>query len=949
MWVFGLVLPQASLGQSGADEGGDEVIVTGRVFDIATKEPLAFAPVAISRLSARDDSVGIAAGGVASSEGGEYTLHLAPGLYTFRVSYFSYRPVVAHAVNVTGATQRLDFALTEETATLGEIDIVGRRITKTEVVLTEQRKAASVSDGVSSDQLKRGTDSNAAEAITRVTGLSVVGEKYAFVRGLGERYSQTQVNGVGIGSPEPNKRVIPLDLFATGLLDRIVVQKTYTPDKPGDFAGGVVEISTTDFPGTKTWNLSTSTAHGSRTTGRDFRTYRGGDRDWLGVDDGTRELPDLIGKLASKQRVRPRGAFGGAGFAPEELEAMGEAFTRTFVPRRTQAPPNLSASGSYGDKLSFIGRDLGYYVSGSYSNAYGDRNSLKRTVYATSGEDGGEVLDLKTDYRVETSERKVLWGALASTNYGLSTRSTLRLRAMYNRSAEDEVRFYEGYSDDLGTDIRATRLRYIERGVLSSTAELDHPLPLLSGSSVLWRYGRSNAERAEPDRREYGYEFRESTGLWYLGTRDPNLLRVFGETKDDEWTTEARVDIPLWGYHPERPDGTRRSNRVDGAHLKTGYLHREKERRTDFRVFEFRVPTSGYDLTLPVDSLFTEENIGGNRRSFVLQEATRDEDSYRGTHDVEASFVMADVPVTKRLRLIGGVRWENSRQFVDTNSPFRADTAFSGVQAKLNNKDALPSANAVYALGSRMSVRAAFSRTVSRPDLREMSPMISRDFRSGLSEGGNPNLERARITNYDLRWEWYPGDAELFAVSGFYKGFENPIETAIQGGAQQLYTPFNGDDGLLRGMELEARFGLGRITRHLDFAGLSTNLTFVKSTTTVGDSTIANGHRERPLWGQSPYVANVGLYLASPRETSTATILYNIAGRRLAFVGSYGLPDTYERPRHSVDLKFTLGGGLVKIAFENILDSEMKFTQGDFVTDVQRLGRTASITLGIKS
>jgi outer membrane receptor protein involved in Fe transport len=936
--------------QHATSESATRVTVTGRVFNTKTQEGVAYAPVAVTRLSAPDDSVGTPAGGVTASETGEYTLSLEPGLYALRVTYFSYRTFIAHAVTVAGATVRVDFPLVEEAVTLADIDVLGSRITKTQVVLEEQRKSAAVSDGVSSDQLKKGTDSNAAEAITRVTGLSVVGGKYAFVRGLGERYSQTQVNGVTIGSPEPNKRVIPLDLFATGLLDKIVVQKTYTPDKPGDFAGGVVDIATIDFPGARTWNLSMSTGHNSRTTDKGFLAYSGGDRDWLGLDDGARELPAVVRQLAGHKRIRSQGPSGG-GFTEEELAVMGKAFSKTLTPKRTVAGPAIGASGSYGDKFSLLGRDFGFYVSSAYSNSANRNEHNARTVFATSEAEGGEeVLDLKTDYLVDKSEQKVLWGAVGSANYGVGTRSTLRLRTMYNRSAEDEVRVYEGYSEDIGGDLRTTRLRYIERGVLSSTAEFDHPLPFLRGSSVLWRYGRSEAERNEPDRREHTYEYRPTTDDWVLSIRDANLTRIFGATQDDEWTGEARVEIPLWGGPRERSNGGTRADRTDEAFLKTGYFHRDKERQTDFRVFQYLIPTrSGYNLTLPVDSLFTDETIGGNRRTFLLQEATRDEDSYRGTHDLEASFVMADLPLTKHLRLIGGVRWERSRQFVDTNSPFRADSTLSGVQASLNNKDALPSANLVYQLTARMNVRAAYSRTVSRPDLRELSPMISRDFRSGLSESGNPNLQRSRIANYDLRWEWYPGPTELFAVSGFYKDFEKPIETAIQGGAQQLYTPFNGEEGRLHGAELEARFGLGRIVGALDFVGLSTNLTFVESATSTVDSTVASIQRERPLWGQSPYVANVGLYLASPGEGTTATILYNVAGKRLAYVGSFGLPDIYERPRHSLDLKFSLGKGLIKVAFENVLDSEQQFKQGDFVTDRQRSGRTASISIGVKS
>jgi hypothetical protein len=887
--------------------------------------------------------VGTPAGGIWTREDGTYQLVARSGRYNIQVSYISYTTATETGITVEGDTTRVDVALIPEGIVVDEVAVVGETLRSTETsILRAQEKSAAVSDGISSEQIEKSTDSNAAEALTRVTGLTVVGGKYVFVRGLGERYSATQINGSAVSSPEPNKRVVPLDMFASGLLQNLVVQKTYTPDQPGEFAGGVVNVSTLDFPSQRKLKAGFSVGHRAATTGEGYWTYDGGDRDWLGMDDGTRALPDVIEKYAGDRRVGPTSN------TEAEIEEMGEALRREWTPNRSVADPSYSGSLSFGDQYRLFGKKVGLIASGTLSNGTSHRTE-ERNTYVSDG----DSLTTRTTYDADRSERSVLWGGLANTTLELGDRSVVRLQNMYNRSAEDEVLLYEGYDGAADFETRVTRFRYVERGIYTGSVQLEHPVPLLPGVGdgadrrvplLKWRYGYSDAERNEPDRRQYAYEVRRrDTGdVWFLTRKVQNLTRLFGETGDIERTFGLDIEIPL----PLNAE-------LDPI-LKAGYFTKRKDRITSYRRFRFRTPDglSPRDLAVPIDSIMTVENIGGLTSSFQLTEITQPTDGYQGFQDIDASFVMLDAAATSRLRLVGGVRWEYARIGVETASPF-GEGGLTGVEtsARVRNKDALPVAGAIMKLADGMNLRAHYARTVTRPDLRELSPFALPDMQGGFATRGNAELQRTRIDNYDLRWELYPRlTNELFAVSAFYKKFDKPVEISLSGDAVPLAEPVNVPDATLYGLELEMRLALARLWPSLNEWGISSNVTLVESETEVRNT--FNEVRKRPLTGQSPYVINAGVFLQTSSGATSGSLMYNLFGRRLAYLGIGQLPDIYEEPRSSLDVKFSLAHGLVKIGFENVLNDAQEFKQDGVedddpavITDKYRTGRSASLSI----
>lgn len=945
--LLAALLPAAAGAAQEFDSG-----VYGIVVDSETGEEISFANIVL----VPEDQPGSSPEswrGTHSKIDGTFRIEAPPGRYTLQTNFLGYNNLRITGIQIVAGTfSKYDATLTPAAIEMGTVEVRATAIKGSDAaILANQRKSGTVSDAVGSDQMSRTSDSNAAEVLNRVTGLSVVGGRYVYVRGLGERYSATQVNGTTVGTPEPNKRVVPLDLFPSSLLEKVVVQKTYTPDQPGEFGGGVVDVNTRDFPGQPVWSLSLASGVNATSFRQDFWNYRSGGNSVFGFSQGSRDLPPGIPTsepIAGKTIIDTT-----RGFSDEEITAMGRSFNRIWTPEKGSARPPYNLAGSYGREFHLFGRPLGLLGSMSLNNTFSSHDFEENTWRGS-----GSSLSPNTTYAGEQSVAAVLWGAMMNTSYRLSDAHTLTLRSMYNRSAEDEVRLYGGYNYSDGAEIRDTRFRYIERGLFVGSLGMDHYFESLGRSRLEWKATYSQAERNEPDRREYVYELNEritgggyddpDTGewvevpydtayVWELSGRRPSnsFSRMYGYTDDIERGYQADWSLPFrqWSGLPST--------------FKAGYMLKDKNRDMNLRRFAYQVPTvpssvSGIDLGQEPEELLVDENIGAGTKYFTLKEYTRDTDSYFAAQEVYARYFMVDMPLFPKMRLVSGIRWETSDQRAVSDSPYNGGAA---VSAGLRNTDALPSVNLTYNPVENLNLRAAFSKTVSRPDLRELSPFNLTDFQSGAEEEGNPDLKRALIRSYDLRSEYFLGGDELLAVSAFYKKIEDPIERSVFASAGLIYKPFNGAGGTLKGMEFDSRLSLSRLTPRLNGLGLSSNLTLVKSETERNAGSVETS-ASRPLEGQSPYVLNLGVFYASPTGGTQASVLYNVFGRRLAGVGAFGLPDTYEMPRHSLDttVSHAATGGRLKLSLENLLDDDYRTEQEGLLVSRSKRGRSVSLS-----
>jgi len=915
--------------------GPNDGVILGKFVSAETGEALAAATV-----MALDPASGSVVHGVQAKLDGTYDLVVPAGTYTLKTSYISYAAKVVTGVKVlAGQPTRMDLTLTPEDIKGEEVVVEGRVIENTDsAVLITQQRAPAVSDAVSAEQISKSPDSDASDALKRVTGISVVGGKYVYVRGLGERYSSTLLNGARMTSTEPAKRVVPLDMFPAKLLDNVVTQKTYTADQWAEFAGGVVQINTKDFPEELSAEFGQTAGIEPSSNLKSFRSYPGGDLDFLGFDDGRRDLPDLLKRVASDQKVVPRGRFSTSGFTAEELEALGESFENIWDPRVHRSGINQGYNFSLGNQSMLLGRQLGYVGAVTYGGSFDQRHE-EQNSYTTS--DGGLIP--YTQYQVDRSTRAVDWGALVNFNYRLTPEQTLSVRNTYTRNAEDEVRTYEGVTNEnQDRPLRDQRLRYVERTMRATRLEGEHLIPPLARSIVNWRVGRSWSTRDEPDNREILYRLDQVTDQYQLYDVGESGQRFFSFMDDEESTAEVSWSFPL-------PAAVLRGGKVS-----FGSFYSERQRDFSARRFRF-VPktdaTNGsMDLTLPAEDIFTEDHISPT--GFQLEEKTRNTDAFGATHLLRGGHVSADLSLTSRLRLITGMRLESSDQRLTTFElgnpnlvPVVADNAAT---------QKAPTASLVIKANEKTNVRLAASRTVNRPDFRELAPFEYSEFVGGRSEKGNPELEDVSILSYDVRWERYPELGQIQAVSFFYKDFDRPIEVLVQPGVSRTVTFVNSDGARNYGAELELRQRLDALGERLQIGAgwlsgmsLGLNVTLVNSRVDVGEEG-AQTSRERPLQGQSPFVVNGSLGYMTPNGRSGATFLYNVFGKRITEVGANGLPDVYERARHSIDLtgNTSLNGHVkLKLVAKNLLNHQHRFEQAGSVTELYQTGRSFSLGL----
>lgn len=812
--------------------------------------------------------------------------------------------------------------------------------------VAERREQKQVVEVIGADQMKRAGDGDAASALRRATGLTVVGGRYVYVRGLGDRYASTLLDGATLPSPEPEKRVVPLDMFPTGMLSGVVVQKTWSPELPGDFGGGTVLLRSRRVPERPFLDLSLG---GSGMVGSTFMEAPmgpGGGLDWLGIDDGTRALPADLAAASADAPLAEKSTLLPGGYTSQQIERFGESLQRAYTPRDQLVLPSSSMQAAFGQPLALPWGELGVLGSLGYSQE-AQTYSIERHTFTVGG--GGALQPLDTGV-ISATDRSVALGGLLGVGLELTgplAGHAIQSTTLLNRISDDETRVLEGYDRDVNADIRATRLRWVERTLLSQRLSGEHPLPFLS-SRLEWRYGVALALRSEPDLRETRYDQDVSSGAFLLSDRPEGNQRLFSSLldvgHDAEVSWRLPFSAPLAGLFPALHE--------DGAQgrLRTGVAFATKSREVDTR--RYKLLQKGPKVSDPAlraksaEEIFSPENIGPD--GFQLAEATRKTDNYTGSATTAALWATADVPLPFRLTLSGGARVEAAHTDVTTFELFNA--AATPTVATLDTVDVLPALSLTWAFARDMQLRAAGALTVSRPELRELSPAVFTDVTGGRSRYGNPALQPGSIAHLDTRFEWYLSPTDSLSVAGFAKRFTSPIETVVTAGADQAITWENADSALNLGLELEARVGLGKLHPILDDLSVGGNGALIWSQVTLPEDGIQTS-RERPLEGQSPWVANVQLGWDREAWGTSATLLYNVFGPRIREVGVLGAPDVYEQPFHQLDLVVgqALPWGLsLSLKAQNLLAPPVVVTQGGEVIERVERGQTFSASLGVK-
>lgn len=890
--------------------------ISGKVTDKSTGEVLIGANVVVMNTLT----------GASTDIDGYYSIeNLQPGVYKLKFSFISYQTLIVDNVEVkTNEVAHLDVALNPSTTELSEVVVSAEALKSTEAgVLNVQKNSMNIVDGMSAELISKNNSSNGTDVLKRITGINISEGKYAFIRGIGDRYNSTLLNGSTIPSTDPEKKSFSYDLIPASLIENVVTAKTFTPDEPADFAGGLVQINTVEFPSEFIFDLSTSTVFNSNTTGKNFFSYNGGQKDYLGYDDGTRNMPETI----TSTRIA-RGNY-----SDNELTEITKSFSNNWQTYSLSAPLNGSFKFNIGNRLSIGNSMLGYIGSLTYSNG-ADTKNLTRNFYDFSG--------ARYNYTGNSYTRSVDWGGLLNLSYKFARTNKISFKNVYNQSSDDITTLYNGdyrYTDQYR---EITSLSFVSRSLLSNQLIGEHQFNIFNGLSFDWNLSYSRSKRDEPDGRRYIYArtIGDLTEPLRFQLDQSWVTRYYGKLTDHNYNGSADFTFKIF-ENSELPK------------LKVGYFYDKKDRSFDARSFGFRnVPGGNFAhedsvLQSSVNQIFLPQNI--NNKFIQVVELTKPSDSYTSKQIINAGYFMFDATLLEKFRIVAGARLESSRQKLNSLN-LQGDT----IRVNNNYDDLLPALNLTYLLNDWIYLRAAYSITLARPEFREMAPFTYFDYVANELIEGNPDLKRTLINNYDLRIELYPGAGELIALSFFYKKFKAPIEEILQAAANEPIRSFeNADNATNYGIEIELRKNFGFISQSLKNFSIIGNASLINSNVKLNN----NGFQEseRALQGQAPYIFNAGLYYDNYDAGIDASIVYNKVGERIAVVGSKELGNILEKPVDLVDIsvsKEILSYFTIKFSVKDLLNQNRIRIQrsplGDKTSGTENSGRNISLGLSYK-
>ena len=900
--------------------------ITGVVVDAKKGEPLPGANVSIKGTTT----------GTSTDVKGRYRLEgLDPGTYDVLFSFVGFQKKTVTGVEVNaGTSTKIEVTLAEQTKQLDEVVIEAEAARNSEAgMLKERAKAAGVTNAISAESISRSGSGSAAAAMGNVTGASVVEGKYVNVRGLQGRYITVQLNGTMLPNADPDGNSVSLDIFPSSLIDNIVTTKTFTPDKPGTFTGGSIDITTKSFPDDFFLDLSVSTSYNSE----------------VGIDGSILRPPGGLEKVPSiaDNDLVPSQPFSGTNNPDLQgrndlLNELTRAFATNVAPTPEDVLGNRSAEVAFGNRFSILGgRSLGAIASFTYDESFSGFNG--GTTARFSQGLNADRLQPEASYTTRRGVAETLWGGLAGLSFQLTPNHEFGLRAVYNRDEERIARSESGIlpRDNISGDRRfQTRVaRIIQRTVRS--AQLDGTHQFGSGGRGIrfeWKTAYSEVGRDEPDNRFFQNEFSpgDSDTTYAISGPVTGLpTRYFRDLTEQDWSGEGSVRVL-----------------IGPATVEAGGHFRAKTREFRERLFQHDAEAANFE---------------GNPNAYVTEKAGIQENGRFGTYVKEvpslggnydaslntgAGYLMVEttVPGLPSVEVIGGARLEYSDMSLNTLN--------NNTQGEFSHLDVLPSANLVWGLRKDMNLRLAYGRTIALPSFREFSPFESFNFIGDFTERGNPDLNRSRIHNLDLRWEWFPSAGELLSASVYYKDFTDPIERTFlpESVDQGIVTYRNRESATVYGVELEARKQLDGLTPWLEHVQVGGNFTLTESRIDRTEDVLEllrrfrdNPSETRQLQGQSPFILNLNAGYDNPETGTSVNVFFNRFGDRLQTVSANGV-DIFERARSTLDINVSqrlLRGVTMSASVKNVLNSEQvvsqTFKENEFVNDQRPLGRTVSI------
>lgn len=824
---------------------------------------------------------------------------LPAGTYTYEIKAPGFETFKSDNITVTeGQISTTQAILKAKSQTTGDIRIERKADkNKGDIEITKmQINQAGVVDGINKNTFVKTPDSRVSQIFKRVSGASVQDNKFVVVRGLSDRYNFALINGAPLPSTESDRKAFSFDIFPSNMLENLFIMKSATPELPGEFAGGVIDIKTVEPRGEKFQNIQIGTGFNTISTLKDFKTYNGGSTDILGFGSNARAIPDGLPSTAEFNAL-----------TSQQKADYAKLIPSNWATSRGTALPNGSLQYSIGNKVKLTDkRSLSYVFAYSYSNT----NNFSLVTRREFEEQALGVIT-KNELKDSAYTKSILNTGLFNIKLDLGKRTEIQLKTLYSVSSDDKVNTRQGKRDmDIESvyNERSTNIWYTQNNLLTTQLLGKHNWK--DDWKFNWTAGYSHVARDIPFLRRMVYQQVDTT-LPYFAVVQNNDISTLG-AGNMFWSTMTE------NIASARYDFSKQFGGDDSKNLfKFGGLHQYRGRDFAARNLGFSkfdpLGSSSFNsnlLLLPEEQIFATENLGlmaDGQGGFKLEEGTNVDDSYDASSLLHAAYAMVDMRLFTKLRVVTGLRAESYQQkfhYVEfgSNEDQYLDTTVL---------DILPSINLTYKITERFQWRASAARTVSRPEFRELAPFTFYNFLNDNLASGNPNLQRATINNYDTRLEYFPGKGQIISISGFYKTFDDPIELLLRTGTSgqpELYFD-NIDRAKSYGAELEYRMNLGWLNR-TDSNSLFSRTTFYTNASLIrseADLSAFPGLEEypsstRPLQGQSPYILNVGLFYESQKDL-VVNFSYNYVGQRIAIAGNTQEPSVWENGRHVLDFQ----------------------------------------------
>lgn len=848
---------------------------------------------------------------------GNFTFAIESGKsYSISLSYIGYKEKNIEDIRISKAGEEsfLNILLEESGKKLADVTVSSssrNNSAKGETVnalIAFQKNTNTVASVISAEAIRRSPDKNTGEVLKRTPGASLQEGKFLIVRGLAERYNLAMLNGVQLGSTEPDRKAFSFDLIPANMIDNIVINKAFVPELPGEWAGGLIQVNTRDIPSKNFFNIQVGTGFNTQTVGNPFYVHKGGKTDYLGIDDGTRNLPNTY---TTKTRFDA--------LTPGQKTDIGRGFENNWSVSENNGLNRLNG------QLQVSG---GFTLKGKKNNKLGGIFGLtyNRTARYLKGTNSGFSFIGNGSFTPDFSfnddrySTDILWGAMGNLTYQINNNNKISIKSLFNINASNFSTLrtgVEGNGNVLLDSVRGYELGFKQNTFWNSQISGEHNIKP-NVLKLKWHGSFTVLDGYIPDQRRLYYQKNNSTPNGPYIALLSNVLsqksgnRFYQNLSDYVYSTGLDLAYTYNAFGAKQT-------------LKAGYLFQVKDRLFDAKPFSIYLPRDNQALRLQSpDQIFSPSNFGnGSVTSTQLAFDAIKGNLYRYLANtiLNAVYLQMDNQIGQKLRMVWGVRVEDYDQLVGSTK--MSDPRYNYTRVR----DFLPGFNATYKVNNATNLRLSASQTVVRPEFRELATFQYYDFELNAAVQGAPTLKRTKVSNVDLRYEMYPKSGEVITAGLFYKHFDNPIEMLFNFGAggASNFNFANPKSADAYGFELEFRKKLDFSTALKNFT-VQANGSYIYSR--VKDANLA---LDRPLQGQSPYLVNASIMYDLEQQGFSATLLYNQIGRRVTFVGSLDQPDIYESSRPVFDFqvtkKFARNRAELRLNVQDILNQPLYFYQ----------------------